>query len=76
MNKTIEPSMPWTTGSARGVELGGTAKLIAQWQSGPQTPTGYEQRKLRMVLARPPLAVKEGASCKSTVVGDNQYAIR
>jgi hypothetical protein len=38
-------------GSAGGVERDRTAKLVAQWQSGPQTFAGYEQRKLRLALA-------------------------
>ncbi len=32
--------------------------LIAQWQSGPQTFFGLEQRKLRLVLARLPRDAK------------------
>jgi hypothetical protein len=52
MNKIIEPSTPRMIGSPRGLEPGRTAKLITQWQSGPQTLVGYEQRKLRPVSAR------------------------
>jgi hypothetical protein len=55
MNKIIEPGTPRMIFSAGGFEPGRTPKLIAQWQSGPQTFAGYEQRKLRLVLARLPL---------------------
>jgi hypothetical protein len=61
MSKTIEPSTPRMIGSARGLEPGRTPKLVAQWQSGPQTLAGYEQRKLRLVLARFPLDAKQFA---------------
>ncbi len=55
MNKIIEPRTPRMTGSARRVEPGWTAKLEAQCQTGLQTLAGYEQHKLRLVLAGLPL---------------------
>jgi len=55
MNKIIEPNTPRMIFSARGLEPGRMVMLVAQWQSGPQTLVGYEQRKLRLVLARLPL---------------------
>ena len=61
MNKTIEPSTPRMIGSAGGFEPDRTAKLVAHWQSGPQTLAGYEQRKLRLVLARLPLDANQSA---------------
>ncbi len=66
MNKIIEPGTPWMIGSARGLEPGRTAKLVAQWQSGPQTLAGYEQRKLRLVLARLPLDANQCAYCNQS----------
>jgi hypothetical protein len=55
MNKTIEPRTPRMIGFAGRLEPDRTPKLVAQWQSGVQTLAGYEQRKLRLALARLPL---------------------
>ena len=61
MNKIIEPNTPPMIFSARGLEPGRMATLVAQWQSGPETLGGYEQRKLHLVLARFPLNAKQPA---------------
>ena len=76
MNKIIEPRTPRMTGSARGLEPGRTARLVAQWQGAVQTLAGYAQRKLRLVLARLPVDANQCAQCISIVEGGNRYAIR
>ena len=50
--------------------------LIAQWQSGPQTFSGLEQGKLRLVLARLPLDATNLPNAQPTVKGASRYAIR
>jgi RND family efflux transporter MFP subunit len=54
MSTTIEQSAPLLNSAAR-LQPRQSVKLVAQWQSGLQTFGGYEQRKLRLVLARLPL---------------------
>jgi len=76
MNKIIESSMSRMTGSARGLEPGRTAKLVAQWKSGPQTLAGYEQRKLRLVVARLPLDANQLPNAQQIMKGAGRYAIR
>ena len=67
MDKIIEPSTPRMIGSARGLAPGRTAaKLAAEWQSGPQTLAGYEQRKLRLFRARFP------SGCEATCLMPNE----
>ena len=75
MNKTIEPRTP-RVGSARELEPGPTARLVAQWQSGMQTLAGYAQSKLRLVLARLPVDANQCAQFIPIVKGANRYAIR
>jgi len=65
MSKTIAPNPPRLAGFARGLELGRAAKRVAQWQSGPLTLAGYEQRKLRLVLASP-------SGCEATWLMPNE----
>ena len=48
MNRAIEPSIPRLTGFARGHEAVRLPRLVAQWQTGPQTLAGSEQCKLRL----------------------------
>jgi hypothetical protein len=54
------------TGSAEGLNPGRTAKLAAEWQSGPQTLAGYEQRKLRLFRACFP------SGCEATCLMPNE----
>ncbi len=54
MNKTIEPSTSRLIGCARGLEPGRTVKLVAQWQSGPQTLEGMSSASCVLVLPRLP----------------------
>ena len=75
MNKIIEPKTP-RIGSARGLEPGRAAKLVAQWQSGVQTLAGYAQSKLRLVLARLPVDANQCAQFIPILKGGNRYAIR
>jgi hypothetical protein len=50
--------------------------FIAQWQSGPQTFFGLEQRKLRLVLARLPLDATNLPNAQPIMKGASCYAIR
>jgi hypothetical protein len=59
MNTIIELNTPRMIFSARGLQPGRMATLVAPWQSGPETLGGYEQRKLRLVFARFPLNAKQ-----------------
>jgi hypothetical protein len=38
-----------------------TGQLIAEWQEGPKTISGYAPRKLRLVFARSPLDARQPA---------------
>lgn len=76
MSKTIEPETPRMIGSERGLEPGQTVKLVAQWQSGPQTLAGYEQPKLRLVLASPSGCEATHLMPNKIMKGDPRYAIR
>ena len=76
MNKIIEPGTPRMIGSTRGLEPGRTPKLVAQWQSGPQTLAGSERRKLRLVLARLPLDATNLPNAQPIVKEASRYAIR
>ena len=60
MSTTIEQiAATYPTGSKLAPAR--AAGLIAQWQSGPQTFSGLEQRKLRLVLAPLPLDANQCA---------------
>jgi len=60
MNGTIElGTSPLST--AEEFSLRQKSKLVAHWQSGPQTLAGYEQSKLRLTFARLPVDARQTA---------------
>ena len=56
MSKTIETSHEQLMRFSRGLAPSWTPRLVAEWQAGPQTLAGYEQRKLRFTFAPSSLA--------------------
>jgi hypothetical protein len=50
-----------------------TSALVAKWQPGPQTLSGYEQRKLRLVLSP---AGGANELTNNRIDGVTSYAIR
>ena len=62
MSRTIEAIMTHLVQPAkRQAARGQTGQLIAEWQEGPKTISGYAPRKLRLVFARSPLDAPQPA---------------
>jgi hypothetical protein len=53
MSRTIEASRKWEVGTRKFGTRAHTGQLIAEWQEGPTTISGYAPRNLRLVFASP-----------------------
>ena len=75
MNKTIELTTPLLEIAERS-QPSRKVRLVAQWQRGPRTLAGYEQRKLRLVFAPSPLDAPRRSQPLTNREGAGRYAIR